>query len=95
MPAFIVATVTITDPDRFAAYGRAIAGLSERFGGEPVVRGPVAEYLEGDAAAGERVVVTRFPDADAARAYIGSDEYREASRERAGAAIVTMRLLEG
>lgn len=94
MPAYIVATVTITDPDRFAAYGRAIAGLSERFGGEPIVCGPVAEYLEGEGAPNERVVVTRFPTADAARAYIGSEEYREASRAREGAAIVTMRLLE-
>ena len=32
--AFIVATVRITDPVRFAEYGKAIAGLSERFGGQ-------------------------------------------------------------
>lgn len=94
MAAYIVATVRITDPERFALYGKSIAGLSERHGGEPVVRGEVREVLEGDdAAAGERVVVTRFPDAEAARGYIASEEYRSAAVQREGAAIVVMRLL--
>lgn len=93
MAAYIVATVTIRDAEKFSAYGRRIAGLSERFGGEPVVRGQVAEVLEGDGAAGERVVVSRFPDAEAARRYIGSPEYRAAKHEREGAADVVMRLL--
>lgn len=93
MAAFIVATVNISDPERFGEYARAIAGLSEKFGGVAVVRGPVVEALEGDAVVGERVVVTRFPDADAARAYISSEQYRAASQKRIGAATVVMRLL--
>src|SRR3546814_11896517 len=59
MAAYIVATVRISDPEKFALYGKAIAGLSERFGGVPVVKGPVAEVLEGGSPVGERVVVTR------------------------------------
>ena len=43
---------------------------------------------------GERVVVTRFPDGDAARAYIASPAYRTAATAREGAADVTMRLIE-
>ena len=93
MPAYIVATVTITDPERFGAYARAIAGLSEKYGGEPLVRGAVSEVLEGDAANGERVVVTRFATADAARAYIRSPEYQAAAVHRQGAARVIMRLI--
>ncbi len=91
--AYIVATVTITDPVRFAEYGKAIAGLSERFGGVAVVKGPVAETLEGADVGGERVVVSRYPDADAARAYIGSADYQAAAKLREGAGTVTMRLL--
>ncbi len=94
MAAYIVATVTITDPVRFAEYGKGIAGLSERFGGEALVKGAVSEVLEGDAAIGERIVVSRFPDGAAARAYIASPEYRDASARRVGAATVTMRLVE-
>lgn len=93
MPAFIVATVTIHDPDRFAEYGKLVAGLSERFGGESVMKGAVSEVLEGDVAVGERVVVTRFADADAARAYIASSEYQAARVTRGDAATVAMRLI--
>ncbi len=93
MAAYIVATVRITDPERFAAYGKAIAGLSETHGGAPIVRGPVVEVLEGRSPPGERVVVTRFPDADGARAYIASAEYQAAKDARIGAAEVVMRLL--
>ena len=58
-----------------------------------VVKGPVAEVLEGNSPVGERVVVTRFESADAARAYIGSPDYRAAVAHREGAAEVEMRLL--
>lgn len=94
MPAFIVATVNISDPHIFAEYGKAIAGLSESFGGEAILRGAVTEFLDGAGTLGERVVVTRFPDADAARAYIGSSAYQAAAKAREGAAEVVMRLIE-
>lgn len=93
MAAYLVATVRITDPEKFALYARAIAGLSEQFGGEYVVRGAVAEVLEGAVDPAERVIVSRFPDVDAVRAYVGSAEYRAAAAHREGAAVVEMRLL--
>jgi len=94
MPAHIVAIVRIEDADKFAAYGRNIAGLSEKFGGVPVTRGPVSAFLEGSGPAGERVVVTRFADGAAARAYIESEQYQSAKALRSGAAQVVMRLIE-
>lgn len=93
MAAYIVSTVTISDLARFGDYAKAIAGLSERHGGEYLVRGRIAEVLEGDVDLDERVVVSRFPTAEAARAYIGSPEYRAGAALREGAAIVASRLL--
>ena len=93
MAVYIVATVTITDPDRFALYANGIAGLSEKYGGEPLVKGTVAQVLEGSCAPGERVIVTRFADADAASAYIQSAAYQAAAVHRKGAAHVVMRLV--
>lgn len=93
MAAYIVATVRIADPERFAEYAKGIAGLSEQFGGEAVVKGPVVELLEGEGVVGERVVVSRYPDAESARAYIASAQYQAAAALRVGAAEVTMRLL--
>ena len=53
MSAYIIATVTIADSERFAEYGRAIKGLAERFGGEAVVKGAVEEVFEGEPSPGE------------------------------------------
>lgn len=94
MPAYIVATVHVRDSTRFAEYGKAIAGLSEQHGGEYVVRGAVAAFLEGQGPEGERVVVSRFPDAASARGYVESATYQIAKAAREGAADVVMRLIE-
>jgi uncharacterized protein (DUF1330 family) len=95
MPAFIVATVTIVDQAKFAAYGAAIRGLADEFGGEYLVRGAVETVLEGHAAVGERVVILRFPDAAAARRFYDSDAYQAARALREGAADIAMRLVVG
>lgn len=94
MAAYLVATVNITDPAPFAQYAKGIAGLAERFGGEPVLKGMVAEFVEGEGIAEERVVVTRFPDIDAARAYLRSSEYLAAKAHREGAASAVIRLID-
>jgi uncharacterized protein (DUF1330 family) len=93
MPAYLVGTVRISDPERFAAYGAAIKGLSAEFGGEPVLGGAVAKVFEGDSPVGERVVVTRFPSEAEASAYMLSPRYRDAKALRAGAAEVEIRLI--
>jgi len=94
MPAYIVATVRITDAEKFGEYAKAIAGLSEQHGGEYVVRGPITEVLEGDIDPSERVIVSRFPDAASARAYAQSPQYRAAAKLREGAGTVQMRLID-
>ncbi len=94
MAAYLVATVTITDPAPFAEYARGIAGLAERFGGEAVVKGIVADFVEGSGDPQERVVVTRFPDLASARGYLDSPEYCAAKAHREGAATATIRLID-
>ncbi len=93
MAAYIVATVRVTDAEKFASYAKAIAGLSEKHGGEYVVRGKITQVLEGDIDPNERVVVSRFPTEEAALAYAQSPEYREGARLREGAGTVEMRLI--
>ena len=93
MAAYIVATVNITDPVKFSDYSKAIAGLSEKFGGEYIVRGKVAQVLEGDISTDERVIVSRFPSEEAALAYAKSPEYAAGAALRVGAGTVDMRLL--
>jgi uncharacterized protein (DUF1330 family) len=93
MAAYIVATVTISDPAKFGEYVKAIAGLSEQHGGEYLVRGKVAQILEGDIDPEERVVVSRFPTEEAALAYAKSPQYLAGAALRKGAGTVESRLI--
>ena len=94
MAGYLVATVHITDMASFGEYLKGIAGLSERFGGEVLVRGQATAILEGSAPEGVRVIVSRYPDGAAARAYLDSPEYQAAKQHRVGAAEVNMILIE-
>jgi uncharacterized protein (DUF1330 family) len=94
MTAFLIGTVRISKPEQFAEYGAAIRGLSGEYGGESVVAGAVSEVLEGASPIGERVVVTRFPNAEQIRLYLSSPRYVAAQALRAGAAEVELRLIE-
>lgn len=93
MAAYLVVTLEVSDIAAFAAYRDAIAGLEAEFRGRYLIRAPLLERLEGDGPDNERVVVMEFPDAAAARAFIGSDAYQAAKRLRAGAAVLNMRLV--
>jgi uncharacterized protein (DUF1330 family) len=94
MPAYLVGTVRILQPDAFGKYAQAIKGVSAQFGGEPVVAGSVSEVFEGGSPVGERIVVTRFPTAAQARAYLTSPVYIAAKALREGAADIELRLIE-
>lgn len=84
MVAYIVAQVKINDHEAYDAY-KKVSGLSvEAYGGRFLARGGKMEILEGTSDA-ERVVVIEFPDAETARLWYDSPEYREARAIRANA----------
>ncbi|MCE7796255.1 DUF1330 domain-containing protein [Sphingobium sufflavum] len=95
--AFILTTVDVRDPAAFAAYRTAISGLNDRIGGEMLVRGRTVETLAGAVenagGAGEIVILIRFPNADAARAYIASPDYQAAQPLRDAAGRFHIRLV--
>ena len=94
MAAYLMVTAQIRDRERFLqGYAAAAAALTERFGGEYVVRAPGAEVLEGEHPGGS-VVVSRWPDRDAALGFWNSPEYAEARRLRADIAACQVLLVE-
>jgi uncharacterized protein (DUF1330 family) len=94
MPAYLIADVTVNDPDAYARY-RDLSSVSvPRHGGRWVVRGGDHEVLEGDWTPG-RLVVIEFDDADAARAFWNSEDYREAAEVRRAASVGNFVLVEG
>lgn len=96
MPAYMIVTAAIRDREAFiAGYGAAAAALIPKFGGEYLLRGPGAECLEGDFGEGASMVISKWPDRAAARAFWNSPEYAEARRLREGLADVQVLLIDG
>ena len=95
MPAYMIVIARIADRDAFInGYGAAAGKLVAQFGGKYVLRGPGAELLEGAFGDGASVVISEWPDKDAARAFWHSPEYAEVKKLRLGLADVQVLLIE-
>lgn len=94
MTAYLVITAHIHDRAAFmSGYAPAAAELVERMGGRYLARGP-ADLLEG-AGPGLSVVLSAWPDRDAALAFWQADEYARIRTLRNGIADCTVLLVEG
>ena len=94
MSAYIIAHVDVTDPQQYEQYkvlsSRAIAA----HGAKICIRGGTVEVLEGDWSP-SRLVLLKFPDMAAARAFYDSAEYHLARQAREGAATMRMIAVQG
>ena len=94
MPAYVIADIDVHDPDGYEDYKQRSSGAAAAYGGRFVVRGGAVDVLEGERTP-TRIVVLEFPDADAARRWWDSPEYREARAIRERTARTEMLLVEG
>jgi len=92
--AYIIANVTVTNPEQYTEYRRLSSLAVQACGGEFCVRGGAVEVLEGDWTP-DRVVVLKFPSVEKAKAYYHSVEYTAAIDARQGASIMRMVVVEG
>ena len=74
MSAYIIARISVTDPDRYSDYGAVAPALFAKHGGRFVVRGGRPATLEGPEET-RRVVVIEFPDRAAAEAFYNDAAY--------------------
>ena len=74
MPAYVVATVQIHDPEPYAGYSAQVEDTLRPFGGRFIVRGGQKDVREGEWF--DRVVVIEFPSVDQARSWYESDDYQ-------------------
>ena len=93
MPAYLLANLTVTDPALYAEYRGGVAPVVARFGGEFLIRGGQVHPMEGTPP--DRVVVIRFPDLAAARAFYDSAEYAPLLALRLRAATGSLAFVEG
>jgi uncharacterized protein (DUF1330 family) len=89
-----MADVEVTDPQQYEQYKKLSTLAMQAHGAEVCVRGGAVQVLEGDWTP-RRVVLLKFPTAEAARAFYDSAEYRAAKAARQGAANMRMVLIDG
>ena len=94
MPAYIIAQITVTDPQKYQEYVKLAGPANAKYGGRYVVRGGAKTQLEGKNPY-QRIVVNEFKDVEAAKRFYNSPEYQEARAKRLGAADFDMMIVEG
>jgi len=94
MAAYVISEVEVLD-ERVADRYRELAAASiARHGGRYLVRGAVANVVEGPAS-GRRVVVVEFPSMQVAREWYASADYAQALAFRAQALERRLVFVEG
>jgi uncharacterized protein (DUF1330 family) len=94
MPAYLVTTITVTNPQRFQEYRNLAGPAVAQYGGKFLVRGGEKTVLEGKFDA-NRLVVVEFPSSEDAKTFYNSPEYQAAREKRIGACDFNMVLAEG
>lgn len=93
MTAYVINQIRITDPDAYMTYARAALPTITQYGGEILVRGGAPESLAGPGDV-DRVVLIRFRDRDAARAWRTSPEYSAILPIREASSISTVYVVD-
>lgn len=93
MAAYLIADVTVTDPQQFAEYRKLSGEAFEAHGIKPLAAVGPTERLEGREPG--LIVILSFDSMAAARGFYESAEYRKARAAREGAAIMNMLIVEG
>lgn len=94
MAAYLIAHLTVTDPEAFQDYRAAVPAVIQRFGGRYLLRGGAVETLEGQWQV-SRLVVLEFPGMDEAKRFYHSADYQEILPLRLAAAQSDVVLAEG
>ena len=94
MSAYMIALVTVTDPEQFKQYAAAAGPATAKYGGKYLARGGATSLFEGEMPA-ERLVVIEFADRAAAETWYKSPEYQAAKKLREGAATGTFMCVDG
>jgi uncharacterized protein (DUF1330 family) len=85
MPAYIIARVRVTDPNKYEEYKALTPAAIAAGGGKFIARGGRVKTLEGEPE-DRRVLVIEFPTFDKAEAFYASAQYQAAKAKREGAA---------
>ena len=91
---YVVAQISVTDPEAYPAYAAKVQPIIEKFGGAFLVRGGKSVSYEG-MPPGDRTVVIQFPTYQAAMDWYHSEDYAEAKAMRMAASTSVQTIVEG
>ena len=94
MAGYVIAQMSVTDPEAFADYPGQAGPTVAAFGGRYVVRGGTIDNIEGDWEPG-RVVIIEFDSVAQAKAWYDSQMYEEAKALRIRSTISSLMIVEG
>ncbi len=94
MPAYVVVTIDIHDPEAYERYKQLAPPPIGRYGGRYLTRGGAVEVLEGEWPR-RRFVILEFPSMELAKQWHASPEYAPALALRQSASTTVMLLAEG
>jgi len=94
MAAYLIVNVTVTDPERYAEYVKAVPATIAKYGGRFLTRGGRVEVLEGTYTP-RRFVIVEFDSIERARAWWESDDYKGPMMLRRSASVADIILVEG
>jgi uncharacterized protein (DUF1330 family) len=94
MAAYVIADLTIMDPQGFEQYRQMVPATIAKYGGKYVVRGGKLETLEGSWEP-QRLVILEFESAERAKEWWASEDYREAKALRQRTAQTNLLIVEG
>lgn len=92
MTAYALVTITVENPDTFAAYRQMAGPAMAKHKAEPLAVSPDALVIEGDGPAPDVTVILTFPDRDHAFAWINDPEIADvhARRRASGASRIVL-----
>ena len=94
MPAYLIVSIDVRDPDTFKTYGEKLTPLIASFGGRYLVSGGEPQAVEGHLDL-KSLVIIEFPSMEAARRFYDSPEYRPVKPLRLASASSDIVLVEG
>jgi uncharacterized protein (DUF1330 family) len=95
MPAYLVVDTRISDADAYETYKAQAKPIAESHGGEYLARGGALDVVQDDLWTPTRLVIIRFPDMAAARAFVDDPAYQPVKAIRLGASQATMAIVDG
>lgn len=94
MSAYIIATVDVTDQEKYEEYKKLSTIAMQVYHAQICVRGGAVNVLEGGWSP-KRLVVLKFANMQGAKQFYNSPEYQKARSARAGASIMNMVAVDG